>query len=199
MIWISILQVIGTFLLAYIAIFGEDIRKSKRKTLIKIAVQSEELNYINNAIPTWFYFLHISNTEGRLPAHSARVFLVYLENKKTHLIFKDSNGLPLKWKHSEYYIGGQTIGCDIDCDVCSINKESGFYMPFELSSYNLLRVLNNPNDCCDLIADYIVKYEEGVTTKYRFSFKWDGEFDVNSKMMQQHFSIKQIVITHDNK
>ncbi len=177
----------------FIALFGERIRKQLNRPFLRLTISNQcgEINYINNHEPAFFYFLHVSNTKWRLPANDAQVFLIKLEDKMAGLKWQDTNGIPLRWKHHEYYKGRMLIGCDIDCDICSINK-LGFFMDFELYSYNTMRFLENSRSSCDLIADYQIKYNEGVSKKFRFHFKWDGVFDENPNNMKKHFSLKEI-------
>jgi len=199
--WVTELGIVGTWIIAIAAIWGEKIRSLLFRPGLQLALLSAVGEFVAEAqppkkkgsqarfVPTRYFRLRVTNARRFPTAHEVEVLLTKLEKRGPDGLpqpFYDGP-LPLTWRHQEIYPRTRTIGHRTEADVELLSVQDGLFK---------LRPMIVPGNFPETHAGkshlwitVIARGLEGESAQLRLKIDWDGVWERGDSEMARHFVI----------
>jgi len=194
-IWIAIFGVLGTWIIACLAIWGGLIRSFVVGPKLKLELHDAEgeITKSDNGIPRRYYHLDVINKRKAVKAENVRVLVTKLLRPLADGRFEDdtlNSPLHLTWQFPSTQPKFLTIGYNHEsCDLGYIPEGGHFRLtPYLVpNKYNVELQANNK-----IRVELVVIAENAASNKIYLEISWDGEWSDDSKKMKKHLVVKEI-------
>ena len=199
--WVTELGIVGTWIIAIAAIWGEKIRSRLFRPGLHLALLSEVGEFVMEAqppkkkggqahfVPTRYFRLRVTNARSFPAAREVEVLLTKLEKRgpdgRPQAMY--AGPLPLTWRHQEIYPRTRTIGHSTEADVELLSIQDGL-----LKLRPMLVPDNFPETAAGethLWITAIARGLEGESAPLRLRIDWDGVWEHGDSEMASHFVI----------
>ncbi len=196
---VQLLGVVGTLLVAVIALFGEAIRGKLLPPRLSLALRSKvgekgQFRYPTNGaahegvINARYYHVTVSNARRWSQAKETQVFLTLLEEEciggGARVVWVGQ--IPMSWRHREISPLVRTIGADADCDLCCADQNGRLQLMPLIIPLNLKHTWEGR---FVLWLTLQAKSHLADSPPLRLKISWDGEWHDGDLEMSERLKI----------
>jgi len=194
--WVNFAVAAGTLLLAAIALFGDKLRARFFPPRLELRIRAPEgektpLTDQNGKFldDARYYYILVSNSRRWSPAEQTQVFLTRIEvpGPSDDLQVKWFGDIPVRWRNQEFVPLLRTVGPNIDCDFCRVEKK-GILVLMPLVPANNFPVVWKGS--CKFVVTLEARSDVADSQMFRVLVTWDGQWDDGVEEMKQHLQIK---------
>jgi len=183
----------GTFILGFIAIWGDRIRSRFFGPKLRVFLLNPmgELNPLNDGRQCRNYHLTVTNNRKWAPAHNVQIFLtkIFRQAADGSLIDKSFSGpLQLTWQFPEYHPQRLLIGPDRVCDIGRVINGN----PFELMLYFTPNNFSKDVEAHQKTqVEVVAVADNGESEPTRIEIAWDGNWSDDTMEMNRHLIVRE--------
>lgn len=197
--WISEAGVLGTWIIAAAAIWGEKIRSSLFRPKLEAELLSKQGEKIplnvpgeNRTIDGRYFHLRVRNQRRTFPtAHGVQVVITKIDKRDSdgRPITQFAGMVPVTWRHPEIHPLTLDIGPERHADLFYLSKDG--YLRFS----PVLLVNNFPREQSGetkIWVTAIARATECDSEPIRLEIDWDGEFPGEDSEVEKHLKIARV-------
>jgi len=210
--WVQAIVAIGTLLVAFIALFGDVIKrqlfppnlslklKSDSGESINLSLKDPKTKSVNEAKARYYHLL--VNNKGKTTATNTGVYMtsILLRGAGGDWHQKWNGDAPLSWRNGALYPLLREVGAtEIDADFFYLVEDKWL----EVCVVDGARVNNIPTDSepfrpgrwrnkVEMIVTVQAKSTESKSAPYMFYVDWDADWEIGDKEILHHLKIKHI-------
>jgi len=195
--WYMVCQwamVVGTLLLAIIALWGHIIKGRWLGPKLKIALKDQKGNKseFSDGVISRYFHLRVFNERHAAPAHNVRVVIKNIYRPKadgTMCLSPLSGRIQLAWQYQGSNPQFQTIGAESSCDLGYLRQNE----PFKLSTlYQSISFDGTVKAGEKIIVDLLALSDETESNVLKIEISWDGSWSNDSDEMVNHLVLRPI-------
>jgi hypothetical protein len=190
------LGVIGTFILAIAAIWGDLIRAKFYGPRLQIRLENPrgEVSVFSDGVVSRYYHLRVSNNRRTSPAHNVRVVIKEIFKPAADGTMQPeplSGPVQLVWQFQGSQPQFQTIGPDSICDLAYLRRNEVLTLtPIHASISMAPSLTLSANQ--RLIATIVALSDECESNELRVQIDWDGNWSDDSEVMRNHLVVQTV-------
>lgn len=195
--WVNFGVAFGTLFLAFVALFGDKVRARffPPKLVLTIKSNEGEMTQLTDAQgrvvdDTRYYYVLVSNQRRWSPAEETQVFLTRLETPgpSEDLQILWFGEIPIRWRNQEFVPPLRTVGPNIDCDFCRVEKNGKRLALLPLvPANNLPTIWQGP---CTFVATLQARSSVRDSEMLRVMVAWDGGWKDGVEEMKKHLVVR---------
>ncbi len=185
--------VVGTLLLAAVALWGHLIRARFLGPRLQIALKSPlgEASKFSDGVLSRYYHLRITNRRRAAPAHNVRVVVkaVFRPRADETMVPAPLSGpVQLTWQFQGQKPQFQTIGAESVCDLGYIREGEDFTLS---ALYRAISFDPRLAGGQKMIVSLVALSDELESNQLNLEIAWDGDWSRDPKEMSRHLVIKE--------
>ena len=187
-------MVIGTLLLAVIALWGHIIRGRWLGPRLKIALKDPKGNKskFTDGVMSRYYHLRVFNERRVAPAHNVRVVIQNIYRPKadgTMCLSPLSGQIQLAWQYQASNPQFQTIGAESSCDLGHLRQNESFKLS---ALYKSISFDDTVKAGEKIVLDLLALSNETESDIFRIEISWDGQWSDDSDEMVNHLVLRPV-------
>ena len=195
---INLITAGSTFLLAFVALFGESVKRRIYSPKIKLELKNPSgdfttfLNEIERYTPAYCYHIVVMNYSKRSIAHNCYVQIIQIEKllEKGTQEIKLNVPVYIRWVPNELGEFAIDLSHERLIDFGFLKQNGTSFRPWLQTYPNNFSGFVEPHTT--LIYTLQAFADAYKSKKFKFSVTWNGEFSEDSEQMSKNLIIKQI-------
>ncbi|TSA52523.1 MAG: hypothetical protein D4R45_06930 [Planctomycetaceae bacterium] len=195
--WYMVCQwamVVGTLLLAIIALWGHIIKGRWLGPKLKIALKDPKGNKskFSDGVNSRYFHLRVFNERHAAPAHNVRVVIKNIYRPKADGIMCISplaGRIQLAWQYQGSNPQFQTIGSESSCDLGYLRQNEEFKLSTLYQSISFNGTVKAGEK---IIVEFLALSDETESNVLKIEISWDGSWSDDSEEMANHLVLRPI-------
>jgi hypothetical protein len=199
--WIMLFAGLGTWTVAFIALFGDRIRARwvRPELTVELVHDGGELEtqtfrdqgnatVRQRTLDARFYRLRVTNTNRRGPAHEVHVVIESITRPSPanqSRILEVRGPIPLRWQHAEAFPTVRNVGSAVVADFLVVTSDRK--LAFQTAPAPRDYVLG-----VDLLITVVARSLERESQPIRIRVVWDGGWHIGETEMKHHLSVATV-------